>query len=522
VADLMRASIVALACSGCARFDPGETIQLIPDSTWTDSQVETLAQAASCWNLRFGVQFEVAPEATASQVVNVELNDFTCLTSAGRFTPGQVAQIDLCPPAHWPSPMDDLDVAMFAVLVHELGHAAGIRDEGKLPESVMGFNFAAQYPPLLQIREAFTDEDRDLLLGATPDFDEAPTCNDRTVLVGDDTTGRACGCKISAPRRAWHSLVYDAARARVVMFGGRGSTPPGSATPGYPDDTWEWDGTAWTDVTPAISPPGRANAALAYDASREQVVLFGGSNETDLADTWVWNGSEWRDVSTPGPSPRGGVALAYDRSRGQVVLFGGARGATALDDTWIWDGATWTEVVPVAKPPPRGFHAMAYDPLRDRIVVFGGYDRGFEDDTWEWDGTTWRDVTPATSPAARGEHALVFDPVRRSVLLFGGYSDAALADTWEWGGTRWVELDPAVSPPARDSHALAFDTARGRAVLFGGYGGFELDDTWELDDTAWLQSGFRRCGDGVVQTGETCDDGGVLAGDGCSPTCQLE
>src|SRR5262249_26793762 len=36
-----------------------------------------------------------------------------------------------------------------------------------------------------------------------------------------------------------------------------------------------------------------------------------------------------------------------------------------------------------------------------------------------------------------------------------------------------------------------------------------------------------RCGDGVIQKGgnrpdEQCDDGNTVAGDGCSPTCQLE
>ena len=30
------------------------------------------------------------------------------------------------------------------------------------------------------------------------------------------------------------------------------------------------------------------------------------------------------------------------------------------------------------------------------------------------------------------------------------------------------------------------------------------------------------CGDGILETGEQCDDGNTTAGDGCSPTCQLE
>jgi len=31
-----------------------------------------------------------------------------------------------------------------------------------------------------------------------------------------------------------------------------------------------------------------------------------------------------------------------------------------------------------------------------------------------------------------------------------------------------------------------------------------------------------RCGDGVVDAGEACDDGNTRAGDGCGPTCAAE
>lgn len=33
---------------------------------------------------------------------------------------------------------------------------------------------------------------------------------------------------------------------------------------------------------------------------------------------------------------------------------------------------------------------------------------------------------------------------------------------------------------------------------------------------------FAACGDGTVDTGETCDDANVVGGDGCSATCQSE
>jgi cysteine-rich repeat protein len=36
------------------------------------------------------------------------------------------------------------------------------------------------------------------------------------------------------------------------------------------------------------------------------------------------------------------------------------------------------------------------------------------------------------------------------------------------------------------------------------------------DDTS------ARCGDGILDSGEQCDDGNNVSGDGCSATCQTE
>lgn len=35
-----------------------------------------------------------------------------------------------------------------------------------------------------------------------------------------------------------------------------------------------------------------------------------------------------------------------------------------------------------------------------------------------------------------------------------------------------------------------------------------------------LQNGTAVCGNSIVETGETCDDGNTVSGDGCSSTCQ--
>jgi hypothetical protein len=39
--------------------------------------------------------------------------------------------------------------------------------------------------------------------------------------------------------------------------------------------------------------------------------------------------------------------MAYDAARQETVLFGGEPASTdTLGDTWIWDGGTWAEQLP--------------------------------------------------------------------------------------------------------------------------------------------------------------------------------
>jgi hypothetical protein len=93
--------------------------------------------------------------------------------------------------------------------------------------------------------------------------------------------------------RSSPASAYDAARGRTVLFGGR----PTDAT------TFEWDGTAWTQRRPAVSPSARYEHAMAYDAARGRVVLFGGQDPIGrLADTWEWDGSQWLQAM-PAASP---------------------------------------------------------------------------------------------------------------------------------------------------------------------------------------------------------------------------
>ncbi len=70
-------------------------------------------------------------------------------------------------------------------------------------------------------------------------------------------------------------MAWDAARQRVVLFGGRANGPDF-----YLYDTWEWDGATWTLRNLAASPPPEPGA-LAWDGARQRMMLFNGSG------TWV-------------------------------------------------------------------------------------------------------------------------------------------------------------------------------------------------------------------------------------------
>jgi hypothetical protein len=288
----------------------------------------------------------------------------------------------------------------------------------------------------------------------------------------------------SPPWRQEHAMTYDSTRGRVVLFAGYGN---GSSLA----DTWEWDGNTWVDRTPATSPAGRERHAMAYDSARGRVVLFGGERYEDdhqvLADTWEWDGSAWTE-RTPATYPleRASHAMTYDSQRGRVVLFGGYGNTGALADTWEWDGTRWLTRTPATHPSARSGHAIVYDSVRRRVVLFGGASDGIVADTWEWDGNAWRKREPATSPPARYRHAMVYDSVRgRAVVLGGegGFHDP-FADMWEWDGTAWIRKIPSTGPSVRADHAMAYDSARGRVVLFGG--AWASNRTWEWDGSTWV------------------------------------
>jgi hypothetical protein len=282
------------------------------------------------------------------------------------------------------------------------------------------------------------------------------------------------------------AMAFDAGRGKVVLFGG---FEAGQSLPG---DTWEWDGEAWLQ-TANTGPNGRAYTALAYNAAKHRTVLFGGRgtprdpNETNN-DTGAWDGTKWTKQGVFGPSKRGGQGLAYDSGRQQIVLFGGSTTfdcGPPLQDIWELGSTTWTERLPVTRPGARYEAGMVYDIARGRTVLFGGQGDPcghghIFGDTWEWDGSSWMQVA-TTGPSERFQLSMAYDRARRRTVVFGGGGDGpTTGDTWEWDGVSWTQA-ASTGPSPRFGAGTAYDGVRRKVVLFGGADDFgnSLGDTWE-------------------------------------------
>jgi len=76
----------------------------------------------------------------------------------------------------------------------------------------------------------------------------------------------------------------------------------------------------------------------------------------------------------------------------------------------------------------------------------------------------------------------------------------------EW---RFQDIDLGKQASVQIGFTLASDDSQQ-------YGG------WTVDDVCIVGIKTPVCGDGVLDSGETCDDGNVAGGDGCSSSCQVE
>jgi PASTA domain len=310
---------------------------------------------------------------------------------------------------------------------------------------------------------------------------------------------------VSPPAKYASSIAYDDATGEVVLFNESG-------------ETWTWDGSAWADATPALaseSPSPRLYPQIAYDAATEQLLLFSGETGyfTYAEDTWEWDGTSWTEL-TPAHSPlkRAGGAMAYDAATEQLLLFGGLtinRGVpTNLSDTWAWTGTDWEAKASATSPSARANGSMAYDAAAERLILFGGSNQNLSlpGGTWAWDGSGWESLTLPLSPPERAGGGMAYDEASEQIILFAGNGAAGeLDDTW------------ALAPPSAPSVTI---DSLAPATLAAGQGAtlrFHAGQVGSYD----LRLGGTDCASGTViasgsyaaESGEVsvAIDSGVLA-----------
>lgn len=172
------------------------------------------------------------------------------------------------------------------------------------------------------------------------------------------------------------SVMYDPVLDRVLVFGGLGN---------WTQTTWALsmtDPPAWSVVPTHQSAPFRFDATAVYDAPRRRMLIVGGASAdwTVSGDIWALSLDDtlgWTQMPAVGEPPaRVAPAVAYDAVRDRLVVWGGKTGNDDLNDLWEYSlapGGAWRQLHPSgAMPAARIFATAVFDPHDDCLMLFGG------------------------------------------------------------------------------------------------------------------------------------------------------
>jgi hypothetical protein len=270
-------------------------------------------------------------------------------------------------------------------------------------------------------------------------------------------------------QRSHPAMAYDIARDRLVLFGG--GNAPGPVP--FPTDTWEWDGNSWVVATVFQQPTGRWQHDMCYDAARQRVVMFGGDPFTpDTSGVWEYDGVVWQ-VSRPTISPqhRSQPHLTFDSARSRVQLHGGSS-TGELTDFWEWDGSAWAQL---PSAPGRAW-ALTYDPSRARTFYMKGQQVWEFDATSQ----AWSHVVNLLPTTYNGLSRTVFDsgmgrivfPTTQGLNIWNaaGSEEPISILTQPGGGTFHVGTNATLSITAAGTGNITYQWFKsGQALINGGH-----------------------------------------------------
>jgi hypothetical protein len=292
--------------------------------------------------------------------------------------------------------------------------------------------------------------------------------------------------------RSGAGMTWNPVTGSLLLFGGDTGAFPNGAS----NESWSYDGSTWTQLAPTVSPNPVVGIELVHDPVRGVFVFYGGLNTSffggpSIDQTWEYNGTTWTQITTVNtPGGLGVYGMCFDSVRNRTVLYGGQPNSffpIAANGTWEYDGNDWTQVTTLTSPGPLERPAMCFHQGLGRTVMFGGIDPqvGGVDTTWLYDGTNWTAAAvTGPRPAVRTGAKMAYDSDRGVCVLTGGIdpnNGNQIVDSWEFDGSGWTQI--ASTTTGRRDGMLAYDPSRDRVVQFGGIGGSggftTLGDTWE-------------------------------------------
>ncbi|MCA8950701.1 MAG: hypothetical protein KDE27_14460 [Planctomycetes bacterium] len=288
----------------------------------------------------------------------------------------------------------------------------------------------------------------------------------------------------SPPAQSRHALAFDAARGVVVLVGTNG-------------DMWEFDGTTWNAAPPCPGSPLYTDVGvlMAYDASRSRLCVVG-SNGSPVHE---YDGAAWSTITpatTAPPSP--GYTLSnmiFHTAIGRVVTFlpfdviSYNPYVAVGPEMWQWDGADWQSGFAMGPAYIVGHRLSDASALGASLLYGGSCCGGVTNPTTS---ALWPANTTATTrkhPLGRVAHGMCDDPVRGRVVLFGGLridhlGNGTLAnDTFEFVG-RPLSAATETWGAGCGAPALGLDSASGSRPVLG---------TTFQADVSGVAPGFAGC-----------------------------
>jgi hypothetical protein len=290
---------------------------------------------------------------------------------------------------------------------------------------------------------------------------------------------------VNAPSvRLGHTLVYDPATDKVLLFGG--TTDSMILPQSWFGDLWAYDAASstWTELHPAgAKPPARAFHSMVYDDTTGDFLLLGGVGDSmdwfsePMNDVWAYHpvANSWEQLhpNGKGPSSDERILAVYDPVARKVI-------ASQLDRLWAYDPATnvWTSLRPKGQVPDKPIDTMMYEPLTGRILVFGGtWDMGFLSGSWAYEAmTNTFTELPSSSdmPQPRIYYCAAGVPNAGKMLVFGGLDtgNVPLHDFWQYDAAAdtWTMIRPSgpQNPRGGYGNAMTYNSSLDRLIMFGG------------------------------------------------------